>query len=674
MTDDHLVPAGLEGAEVNQENPWPGLEAYSEADRKFFHGRQLEIDELMSYLARARLTVFFGQSGLGKTSLLQAGVFHRIRQEQAFPIYIRLDFSANHQKLTDQVKQIIDKEAKANGVEAPPSKDGETLWEYFHRQEADFWNQRNKLMLPVLVFDQFEEIFTLGREDADSKKASEAFLIELGDLIEGRPPAELKEEIDANPDPLKLKVFAFNRHHYKILLSLREDFLHELEVLKKRIPSIMTNRFQLPPMNGEAAFEVVAKAKELIEEEVAKKVVRFVAAAENSEEPLENLVIEPGLLSVVCRELNLKRQKRQREGKSLITADLVEGNQKEIVSDFYERSLADLKPEVRVFVEDKLLTVSGYRSSEALDNALQMGVTQEAIESLIKRRLIRREERQGRQRLELTHDLLKDVVAASRDQRKKIEEERELKEKIAEKLRREQEVKSKRTLLKWLSAIVFFNVVSLIAFVITMHYMYEEKKLTKDYREAKEIAEKEKKNAEEEKQKAIAAREETNQKNKELNEKTIELENAKKFAEETKEKIDQQYKKINKYIQLSKIISSDDIKSIKNKIHNFPQEKNIKFKATGDYDNKIDIWDLKVFPDEASIPGGFGSIAKITYYIDGESSSNKPGLISEAEDFGVVFYFKGNIPSNIIVFIEYSENKTITTQKINIRDIFPQKK
>jgi hypothetical protein len=572
MTPAQLVQTSLETAAINQENPWPGLEAYREGDKDFFHGRQQESDELLRCVMRGQLTVLFGQSGLGKTSLLQAGLFPLLRQQEAFPIYIRLDFSSEYLTLTDQVKQAIRQETLAKGVEAPPWKDDETLWEYFHRQEADFWNERNKIIVPVLVFDQFEEIFTLGRVDAAREKASEAFLVELGDLIEGRPPAALKASLDESPKDTS--GFSFTQHNYKILLSLRKDFLPELEMLKKEVPSIMQNRFQLLPMNGKAAFEVVANAKELIEKEVAKKVVRFVAAAKNSDEQLENLLIEPGLLSVVCRELNLKRQ---REGKPLITADLLEGNQKEIVSDFYERSLADLPPEVRVFVEENLLTVGGYRDSEALDNALEFpGVTPAAISSLIKRRLIRREEREGRQRLELTHDLLKDVVAASRDQRKKIEKERELKEKIAEKLRREQEVKSKRTLQRWLSAIVFFNVVSLIAFGVTMHYMYEEQKLTKDLRAANYRADIAIEKAEEEKQRAIVAREEANQKNKELIEKTIELENAKKFAEETKEKIDQQYKKINKYIQLSKIISSDDIKSIKNKIHNFPQEKKYK--------------------------------------------------------------------------------------------------
>ena len=422
MTQAQLVQTSLETAAINQENPWPGLEAYREGDKEFFHGRRQESDELLRCVMRGQLTVLFGQSGLGKTSLLQAGLFPLLRQQEAFPIYIRLDFSSEHLKLADQVKQAIRQETSAMGVEAPPWKDGETLWEYFHRQEADFWNERNKIVVPVLVFDQFEEIFTLGRVDAERKKASEAFLVELGDLIEGRPPAALKASLDESPKDTS--GFSFTQHNYKILLSLRKDFLPELEMLKKEVPSIMQNRFQLLPMNGKAAFDVVAHARELIEPGIAEKVVRFVAAAKITNEPLENLVIEPALLSVVCRELNIRRQE---ENKLRITEDLLEGNREEILSDFYARSLGGLKPEVQVFLEEHLLTVKGYRNNVDLEIALQFqGFTQKAIDSLIRRRLIRKEERDGSQRLELTHDLLTGVIKASRDCRRNEEKKQEI--------------------------------------------------------------------------------------------------------------------------------------------------------------------------------------------------------------------------------------------------------
>jgi hypothetical protein len=44
------------------------------------------------------------------------------------------------------------------------------------------------VVIPLLVFDQFEEIFTHGRADEARSKATEAFLDELADLVEGDHP------------------------------------------------------------------------------------------------------------------------------------------------------------------------------------------------------------------------------------------------------------------------------------------------------------------------------------------------------------------------------------------------------------------------------------------------------------------------------------------------------
>src|SRR5262245_39495833 len=62
-------------ATVNADNPWPGLLSFREADREFFEGRRTETEDLFRLVMRERLTVLFGLSGLGKSSLLQAGLF-----------------------------------------------------------------------------------------------------------------------------------------------------------------------------------------------------------------------------------------------------------------------------------------------------------------------------------------------------------------------------------------------------------------------------------------------------------------------------------------------------------------------------------------------------------------------------------------------------------------------
>jgi len=415
------LPRPSDSGTVDADNPWPGLASFREADRELFYGRETETQEILRLTQRERLTVLFGLSGLGKTSLLSAGLFPVLRQENVLPVYIRLDFSDSEARrtLSGQVRQALAAEAEAAGIEVPAFSPSETLWESLHRQGAELWSPRNRIVTPLLVFDQFEEVFTLGRGSTDT----DPFLTELGDLCEGSIPAGLRERLEA--DPSTAREFSFTRHPYKILLSLREDFLPELEGLRGRIRSIVHNRFRLRRMNGANALRVVTQAGgHLVEPDVPERIVRFVAGRESGEIPLAELDIEPALLSVVCRELN---NKRRAQGLPRITAGLVQGNRDEILSGLYERSVEDLGPEVRSFIEERLLTKSGFRDSVALENAVELpGVTREALDRLTDRRLLRIEDRGGMQRLELTHDVLTGVIRKSRDERREREAARKL--------------------------------------------------------------------------------------------------------------------------------------------------------------------------------------------------------------------------------------------------------
>ena len=115
----------------------------------------------------------------GKSSLLQAGLFPILRESDHLPLYLRLDHSldvaglaeagpgsatpATTLSLSDQVKAALTAEFAAAKADAPAFSADETLWEYFHRKDVDIWSAKNRLLTPVLAFDQFEEIFTLGR-------------------------------------------------------------------------------------------------------------------------------------------------------------------------------------------------------------------------------------------------------------------------------------------------------------------------------------------------------------------------------------------------------------------------------------------------------------------------------------------------------------------------------
>ena len=102
------------------------------------------------------------------------------------PLYLRLDHDCRStsarqsaigkgNSLVEQVKLSLNAAFAAAKADAPALRDDETLWEYFHRKDVDIWSAKNRLLTPVLAFDQFEEIFTLGRADETAASARARF-------------------------------------------------------------------------------------------------------------------------------------------------------------------------------------------------------------------------------------------------------------------------------------------------------------------------------------------------------------------------------------------------------------------------------------------------------------------------------------------------------------------
>ena len=420
---------------VDPENPWLGLFSYSEETLAYFHGRDEETGELCRRVQRKLLTVLFGQSGLGKTSLLRAGIVPRLRAESFCPVYVRIDDAPSSPSPSEQIKQAIFKATAAAGFWTRPGTaiEGESLWEFMHHRGDLLRDADGHTLIPLLIFDQFEEIFTLGQADDAGRMRAKQFLQDLGDLVENRPPAALEARIE--DDDAAAEDFDFARADYRVLIALREDYLAHLEGVKGIMPSITQNRMRLARMTGAQALSAVIKpGGRLVSQEVAESIVRFVAGGSE----LANAEIEPSLLSLVCRELNTVRLA---QGRNEISADLLAGSRDTILSEFYERTLADQPAGVRRVIEDDLLTESGYRESLAEERVIkalaEAGASPDALATLVNRRLLRIEERLDMRRVELTHDVLCSVVQSSRNLRHEREARDEAQRQLAAQQERE---------------------------------------------------------------------------------------------------------------------------------------------------------------------------------------------------------------------------------------------
>ncbi|HEY2189689.1 MAG TPA: hypothetical protein VGH48_14120 [Caldimonas sp.] len=429
---------------VDPAQPWLGLNSFSESTRAYFYGREDEIAELARRVQRKLLTVLFGQSGLGKTSILRAGLVPRLRPAGYCPVYVRLDYGRDSPSPAAQIKQAVFRETLASGTwtQTGAAVENESLWEFLHHRDDVLRDADGRTLTPLLIFDQFEEIFTLAQGNDFGRARAAEFVHELADLAENRPPAALEARLDG--DDTIVERFDFARSDYRILIALREDYLAHLESLKAAMPSITQNRMRLARMTGEQALDAVVKpGGALVSQEVAEAIVRFVAGGAE----LRNAEVEPSLLSLICRELNAARIA---QGKAEISADLLAGSHATILAEFYERALADQPVGVHRFIEDQLLTESGFRENIAQERVLKAfadaGAAPGALATLVDRRLLRVEERLDVRRVELTHDVLCGVVAGARQARQE-REARELAE-AALAAQREREATTRRALVR----------------------------------------------------------------------------------------------------------------------------------------------------------------------------------------------------------------------------------
>jgi hypothetical protein len=209
------------------DSPWPGLAPFLESDQGAFEGRRAEIAELRALIRATPLTVVFGASGVGKTSLLLAGLFPQLRTDHILPVFIRLDTRDYSIPLIEQARFTLQVEIQRHGIKAPDFSTNENLWHYLHRSEIRDSEQRR--VTPLLVFDQLEEVLT---RSSQREAAVTRFRIDLGDLVENRIPASLAGLDLGDPglgwDP--------SSQRYRITLSLREDCLAPLDELAARDP------------------------------------------------------------------------------------------------------------------------------------------------------------------------------------------------------------------------------------------------------------------------------------------------------------------------------------------------------------------------------------------------------------------------------------------------------
>ncbi len=413
---------------IDKNNPWPWLDPFTEKAEAFFNGREDDSAALERCVVSGTATVLFGKSGLGKTSLLQAGLFPRLRKGGLLPVLVRLIHGGDSPPAAAQIRARLHQESTAHGLAIPgnsllaPSLEApeDRLWLDLHTSPVGLRDEHGGSWQPVFVLDQFEEIFTLGGQDAVRQQRDFGI---LGDLIENRIPNAVEGAISDDED--LLDVLLLDAQAYRVILSLREDYLPNLERWCDRIPRLGPNRYRLLPMQEAQALDAIRlTGGDLVTAEDAQRIVHFVASQQEGPSSgvasgeCAEVSIEPALLSLLCSGLNLERQAT---GAPRLDAADLEQRGGRIMERFYDDATKGVAPTAVAFVEDELITPDGVRLFYPLKSILQnTGISKSDIDTLIERRLLRRQPFVEGERIEVVHDRLAAVARQRRKNRESV--------------------------------------------------------------------------------------------------------------------------------------------------------------------------------------------------------------------------------------------------------------
>jgi WD40 repeat protein len=371
-------------------SPFKGLASFEDADRDamLFFGRERERAVVTANLMGARITVLYGATGVGKSSLLRAGVAHGLRSVRDALVVVHDMWSG------DPIHDLSD--ALGSGA----SSLADAAAEAAERVGGDVY----------LILDQFEEFFLYHE--------AEPFASEIAGLV-------AKTALRAN-----------------VLIGVRDDALARLDELKVAVPNLLANRLRLDHLDrgaGETAIvgpiaaynrlvepdarvEIEPRLVEVILHQVEVGRVGRGANGGGADSRRPGAIEAPYLQLVLERlwETELSRGSRR-----LVAETLDElGGASHIVEQHLERAMAGLSPgqqDAAAAMYDHLVTPSGTKialraSDLARYAALDESAAREVLDRLARERILRGARANGAAtRYEIYHDVLGDAILSWRD-------------------------------------------------------------------------------------------------------------------------------------------------------------------------------------------------------------------------------------------------------------------
>lgn len=235
-------------------SPYQGLIPYGEADAPFFFGREKETRLIIANMFASPLTLLYGASGVGKSSVLRAGVAHQLRQRDDLIVVPFSTWQSN--PVADLVQTIADYARRVKPAAAMDATEpGLSTLSLPGYLKACHEKIGRRLMI---ILDQFEEYFLYHPQE---DRFAEEF-----------PQAVLQTDVPVS-----------------FLISIREDSLAKLDRFEGRIPALFDNYLRVEHLDCDAARAAIEKPIEHYNQQRAA-----------GEQPIS---IEPALLKAVLKQV-----------------------------------------------------------------------------------------------------------------------------------------------------------------------------------------------------------------------------------------------------------------------------------------------------------------------------------------------------------------------------------
>ena len=357
------------------QQPYPGLKPFSGLESELFFAREREID-LLTYMVIAYPEVLlYGRSGLGKSSLVHAGLLPSLRGDEHHVLPVASIVPLPHDRYEEGnplLSPIVAQWEKGGPVGEGRARDLPGILRVMERVRGTDGGNR----LRVIVLDQLEAMFA-----AEVKESVRQDMFHQLDQA-------LREDV-----------------LLRLVLVLREDFLASLERYAGVLPERLRVRLEVRGLDREAAFRAMTGPVRSFgvtwEDGAIEQLI--VAMSDNDDR------VDPAILQVVC---NLIWHRLKARNETIVSRSLV-SEFPALLAEAVRRGVQvaaarhpGSKTDVGSWLVDVLTTRAGARTVVAQTPGRTHGLPNDVIDALVEGRLVRREWREGTPWIELSHDLL----------------------------------------------------------------------------------------------------------------------------------------------------------------------------------------------------------------------------------------------------------------------------